>query len=178
MYHLMKYGFIFFISLFISSYVFAQSSDSTITSDVKNRIAADKSLEGTNVIVKTTNGVVTLSGTVASETQATKATEVVQSLNGVKDVDTSHLKVKDSQQPLTDAFITAKIKGIFIREKLFGDKDIAAMGITVETNNGIVSLGGTADSQVQANNAIKLARSVSGVKNVKSSIQISDQNVQ
>jgi hyperosmotically inducible protein len=65
------------------------------------------------------------------------------------------------------------VKGMFIQEKLFGDKDIAAITIKVETVDGVVSLSGTADNKQQADNAIKLAKSVKGVKDVKSTIEIS-----
>ncbi len=61
---------------------------------------------------------------------------------------------------------------VLIKEKLFTDKDIAAMTIKVETNNGIVSLSGVADNQAQADNAIKIAKTINGVKEVRSTIQL------
>jgi hyperosmotically inducible protein len=91
---------------------------------------------------------------------------------GVKDVDTSNLQVKKSSQPFTDLVITAKVKGAFIREKLFGVEDITPMSISVETNNGIVYLTGTAETKEQIDNAVKIARSISGVKNVRYRIQL------
>jgi len=162
--------------LLLAQYSFAKDTtnipDPNISSSVHNRLFADSSLSGTNIKVTTTNGVVSLSGNVDSETQASTATEIAQSTPGVQDVDTSHLTIKGSQQPVSDAVITAKIKGIFLQQKLFGDKDVAVMSIKVETNDGVVSLSGTADTQAQISNAIRLARSISGVKDVKSTIQI------
>ena len=78
--------------------------------------------------IKTVNGVVNLSGNVDSDTQANTATELAQSTAGVKDVDSSNLTIKGSEHPVADAAITAKIKGMFIQQKLFGDKDISVMG--------------------------------------------------
>jgi len=63
---------------------------------------------------------------------------------------------------------------MFIQQKLFGDKDVAAISIIVETNDGVVSLSGTADNQHQINNAIKIAKSIKGVKEVKSIVKISN----
>jgi len=56
---------------------------------------------------------------------------------------------------------------------MFGDKDIAAFTIQAETNNGIVSLSGTADNQEQIQNAIKIAKKIKGVKEVKSTVIVS-----
>jgi hyperosmotically inducible protein len=163
-------------ALAMTSYSMAQTTvvvpDANITTIVKNKLDADKSLANTKIDVKTSQGVVDLSGNVSSNTQAATATELAQSMIGVKDVDTSHLTVNDSQQPMADAFITAKIKGSFIQQKLFGDKDIASINISVETNDGIVSLSGFADNQKQISNAIIIAKAVVGVKDVKSTIVV------
>lgn len=163
--------------IIISSAAFSQTmtdtSDLGITAAVNNKLAANSSLNGGNIQVNTTHGIVHLSGNLNSQTQASIATEIAQSTPGVKDVDVSNLQIKGSSQPLSDALITAKIKGLFLQQKLFGNKDIAAITIKVETNNGEVLLSGTADNNAQINTAIRLAQSISGVKNVKSTVQIS-----
>jgi hyperosmotically inducible protein len=140
--------------------------DTAITTGVKNAISNNASLQGQTIDVTTQNGVVTLKGTVDSDSQATSAVEMAQSIVGVKDVETTDLNVKDSQQPMTDAYITAKVKGILIREKLFGDKDIAALGMSVETKDGVVYLTGHIDNKAQVKNAIKVLEGVTGVKKV------------
>jgi len=90
----------------------------------------------------------------------------------VKDVEADKLKVKESNHPFSDMAITSKIKGMFIKEKLFSDKDVAAMSISVETTDGVVTLSGDADSQKQADNAKAIAKSVKGVKQVESRINV------
>lgn len=147
------------------------ASDKNITNTVKSKLNLDNSLSGTTIGVMTANGVVTLSGNVNSDTQATQATELAQSVQGVKDVN-SALTIQGSKQPMTDALITAKIKGLFMQKKLFSNENIAAITINVETNNGIVSLSGTADSQKQIDNALQLAKTVTGVKDVKSTVTL------
>lgn len=144
--------------------------DSVITAKIKSKMAMEKSLSSFKIDVTTTNSVVTLTGKVNSDADASKAIEIAQSTDGVKDVDASQLIIAQSSQPITDIAITAKVKGKFIKEKLFGDKDISAMSINVETNNGVVYLTGTADNQEQIDNAIKIAESVSGVKKVDSRV--------
>ena len=71
--------------------------------------------------------------------------------------------VNASSQVMSDTAITAKIKGLFVSEKVFGDKDISISGVKVITKNGIVHLTGTVATETQADNAIKIAKSVNGV---------------
>ncbi len=73
---------------------------------------------------------------------------------------------------MSDTAITAKVKGMYVREKLFGDKDISVMGVNVETTNGVVYLTGTVENQLQADNAVKLAKSIHGVKKVESKLEV------
>jgi hyperosmotically inducible protein len=146
--------------------------DATITANLKDQIAADKALSNLNVNISVSNGVVTISGAVDSDSQADALVTLAESTQGVKDVDAPKLTVKSSKQPFTDTLITSKIKGIFIKEKLFSKEDIAAVKIHVETRNGVVYLTGTADNTVQADNAVKLAGSVTGVTKVKSTVKV------
>lgn len=168
---LLSLSFISAVFLF-SQNVFAQPSDTTITTDVKSQLSANPIVADKQITVSTKNGVVTLSGNVNTDEEASKAVEIASSISGVKDTDASKLTIKESKQPFTDTVITAKVKGTYIREKLFGTKDVSAMGVSVETTNGTVYLTGAVKTKEQADNAIKLAKSVSGVKNVESKIEV------
>ena len=66
-----------------------------------------------------------------------------------------------------DATITTKIKARFV-----DNKDVDASAISVETLNGTVMLSGFAKNMTEKNMAGKLAREVSGVKQVKNEIAI------
>lgn len=147
-------------------------SDTAITAKVKAGIAAEPNLSVFKVGVETNNGVVMLSGKVDSAAQASDLVSVAQSVDGVKDVNTSQLTIKNSPNLLDDAVITAKVKGKFIQEKLFKDKKVAVITVSVETTNGVVHLSGTVDNQAEANNAVTIAKSVKGVKSVKSTIKV------
>lgn len=146
-------------------------SDSVITSKVKSKVAMDPGISVFKVSVSTRKGVVYLTGKVNSETDADALIQIAQSVNGVSDVNTYNLRVKGSQKPLTDTAITSKIKGLYVRDKLMG-REIAPIAVHVETNNGIVYLSGNVDNQLQSDNAIRLAKSVKGVKRVESRIEI------
>lgn len=71
-----------------------------------------------------------------------------------------------------DTTITTNVKAAYLKEKLFGDKDVSAFSISVSTKDGIVYLTGTADNQQQADNAVKLAKKVEGVKQVVSEVKL------
>lgn len=146
--------------------------DSTITKHVKEKLSADKMLAPLKISIETKQGVVSLKGDVKTSAEANTAVEITQSVAGVKDVDTAHLKVEGSAHPFTDAYITAKVKGVFLRDKLFGDKPISVIGIHVETKDSVVHLTGTVDDEVIAKDAEELAKTVKDVKGVKSSIKI------
>ena len=166
------------ILMLFAVHAFSQTTtpadDTAINAKVKSAISANPTVSGLNVVTMTDKGVVTISGNVDSDSEASTLVEIAQSTPGVKDVDASKLIVKDSKQPFADMLITSKIKGLYIQEKLFGDKDISAMSIHVETKNGDVYLTGTSDNQKQADNAIIIAKSVSGVKSVKSDIKVNN----
>lgn len=148
--------------------------DSSITGYIYAQIALDDQLSQENIDVSTEKGVVTLEGTVASDTQASSLIQLASSSSGVVSVDASKLKVKKSTQPFTDLVITAKVKGSLIRENIFDSQDFSG-NIQVETKNGVVYLSGSASNTDQVKNAVKLAQSISGVTRVESTIKVVNQ---
>jgi len=77
---------------------------------------------------------------------------------------------------VADSVITTKIKSSYTHEKLFGNKDISVMGVTVTTKDGVVYLAGTVDNQLEADNAVRLAKEVDGVKSVDSTLVVRHSN--
>ena len=61
-------------------------SDTAITAELKGKITDDELLDNTDVSTETENGVVTLTGTVATEAQKTRAEEIAKNTNGVVSV--------------------------------------------------------------------------------------------
>ncbi|MBS0288872.1 MAG: BON domain-containing protein [Proteobacteria bacterium] len=79
---------------------------------------------------------------------------------------------KDVKEYLSDSEITAKVKEKFIEEKLFGKEKISAMGLHVRTKNGVVTLKGKVANNDEVDTAVKLTKSVEGVKDVVSKIKV------
>ena len=69
------------------------NSDIQITTAVKSEIAADSSSKDANVGVTTTNGVVVLTGTMATQDAIDHVKGVAEKVKDVKSVDTSALKI-------------------------------------------------------------------------------------
>lgn len=65
----------------------AYVDDSWITTKVKSEIVANREVSARNIGVKTTKGVVTLTGTAATAQESNKAAEIARSVAGVKGVD-------------------------------------------------------------------------------------------
>ncbi|MFI4938119.1 MAG: BON domain-containing protein [Candidatus Berkiellales bacterium] len=81
-------------------------------------------------------------------------------------------ETKKAESIFSDTAITAKVKEKFIQEKWFEKKDLPIMGIHVKTMNGVVHLEGKVNTKEQADTAISIAKSVEGVKDVKSELVV------
>lgn len=66
-----------------------------------------------------------------------------------------------------DSTITTKVKA-----GLVADPDLKGMNISVDTEQGVVMLGGFVASKAEADKAAKLAKSVDGVTSVKNTIKV------
>jgi len=68
---------------------------------------------------------------------------------------------------MDDATITARVKAV-----LLNDRQVAATKIEVSTSAGVVTLSGEAKSKADEARAIELARQVTGVRDVKSTLVV------
>ncbi len=67
----------------------------------------------------------------------------------------------DSEQPVTDAWITTKVK-----TELGITEDVKAMDINVDTKDGMVTLTGVLANDIAVQKAVAAAKSVKGVRSV------------
>jgi hyperosmotically inducible protein len=132
--------------------------DAMITKSITEKIKSSEVLSKLPVNVSTSKGVVTLTGNVDSDGEASMLIQLSESIIGVSDVDASKLVIKDSKQYFSDMAITAKIRGLLLKEKVFGTKDVAAINLNIDTNNGIVYLSGDVDNNDQIKNAIEIIK--------------------
>lgn len=143
------------------------ADDTAITAQIKAQYAQDKLLDSFDIHVATKQNIVYLSGTVETDMQYEKAVTIAESTDSVDDVNANGLKVKDSKSPLSDTLITAKIKGLILKDKTLNTATRNS-DVSVETKDGVVYLSGTVSSSDQKNYIQKLVKSVKNVKNVNS----------
>ena len=71
---------------------------------------------------------------------------------------------KSSEQPVTDTWITTKVKA-----ELATTPGISSGDVSVTTKNGLVTLSGVVNSKAQVQKSIAVAKSIKGVRDVDAS---------
>jgi osmotically-inducible protein OsmY len=127
-----------------------------------NRRIKEKFGYKVHVEVTSFNRRVLLTGEVTSAKVKNEIEDIVKTVEGVQDV-TNEIAVGEIR-PLTarshDALITSKVKAKFVNEGRF-----QANHVKVVTEDGVVYLLGLVDRE-EAQNAVKIAKSTSGVRKV------------
>ena len=90
-----------------------------------------------------------------------------------EDIDTGEIKeeLREAGQAVKEASADAMISAT-IKTKFAADDTVPALQIDVDTTDGLVTLSGKVQSQTQIEEAVRIARSVDGVKEVVSTLQI------
>ena len=121
-----------------------------------------------------------LSGVVSSKVEKELAQELAKSINGIDDVENNLTINADHQKPMdevakethsfgetiSDATTTASVKMKLI------SSEVKARDINVDTQNGVVTLTGSTDSEVKSNLAEQIAKNTDGVKSVKNKLTV------
>jgi osmotically-inducible protein OsmY len=153
--------------LLINANLFASEMDDRIESSAKQSYVFKTYLKGDDIKIQSTDGAVTLTGTVSGESHKSLAWETVASLPGVKSVD-NKLEVKgDVPVVNSDAWLVAKVKSA-----LLFHRNVSATETEVMAKDGIVTLRGKASSLAQKSLVTEYTRDVEGVKNVKNEMTI------
>ena len=144
-------------------------TDAWITSDTKVRLMANTSTPAFDINVDTTDGKVTLFGTVPTAEAKRAAEAEARAVSGVKSVDNQLAIVPASEEKQVENN-DAAIKDRVVKRL----DDIPDIGddVAVEVSNGTVRLTGTVDSQGERLQAITTARATTGVRSVVDSLQI------
>lgn len=74
---------------------------------------------------------------------------------------------KTIAETIDDAGITARVKTSLLNDPLVG-----GIKIDVDTTNGVVTMSGLVKSKAEEARAVELARQIPGVRDVKSTLQV------
>ncbi|MGH8131238.1 MAG: BON domain-containing protein [Steroidobacteraceae bacterium] len=147
-----------------------QVDDAVVLTNVKSALVANPVTEAGEINVDVNRGVVSLNGFVDSQQEKSKAAQVAQNVDGVKEV-RNNLSVKEGSstagEVIDDSILTAKVKAALIQSP-----DTKAHQINVETRAGVVQLSGFVDSAAAKAAASTVAKSVTGVKDVKNELSV------
>ncbi len=167
------------------------AADTAVTASVKTRLTGQESDQPSNIRVSTTDGVVTLEGTVGSDFDKSEAEALARSVDGVDRVDnklvistrttglsgsprmasdgssrtasdeTSRMTSGDASRVASDTWITTQVKSL-----LLADSVSQGLEITVETKDGVVTLEGALEDENTIDHVREIAADVEGVKDV------------
>jgi osmotically-inducible protein OsmY len=152
--------------LMLSMPVQASKMDNSIESSAKKSYVFQTYLKADDIKVKSEDGAVTLTGTVSEESHKSLAQDTVADIPGVKSVD-NMLEVKGtSPAKMSDAWITAKVKTMFLFHR-----NVSAM-TEISTKAGIVTLQGKAANEAQKDLTTEYAKDVEGVKGVNNEMTV------
>ena len=147
--------------------------DASVTAAVKSRLLWNDTTDGLDIGVDTMGGRVTLTGNATTKAEKDLATRLASRTDGVRSVD-NKIEVKPSDggvpsgdqagEAIADSWITTKVKS-----SLLMSNDVDGLDLTVETKDGVVTLGGAASSAAERDLAVEIAKDIKGVKSVNAS---------
>src|SRR5437870_4860246 len=158
-----------------------QMDSAWITTKIQAKYFVDPSVNGRDINVTTTNGVVTLSGRVDSEQAKQQAVAIARGTDVVARVE-DRLTVNPSvtgstntpaenaapaPERVDDTALTTKIQS-----KFFVDNQVKAGSIDVSSKDGVVLLEGTVPSEAARKKAVSIARSTDGVVQVVDRLKV------
>jgi len=154
-------------------------TDTAITEKVKARFLGESRLQGARISVTTTNGAVTLSGSLENSELKAIAVALATGVEGVKSVTGEGLSFpaaamtgspaapsleKATEKAISDSLITAKVKS-----EILADSVSKGFEVSVTTKHGVVMLSGNLASHDAIEHVKDVAEKVAGVKSVDTS---------
>jgi len=149
----------------------AAIEDASVTAAVKSRLLWNDTTDGLDIGVDTIDGKVTLTGNATTQAEKDLATRLARRTDGVRSV-SNKIEVEPSDgglpsggqagEAIADSWISAKVKS-----SLLMSNDVDGLDLTVETKDGVVTLGGAASSTAERDLAVEIAKDIKGVKSVE-----------
>jgi len=146
----------------------ATRTDDRIEAAAKNSYVFKTYLKDDAIDVKSKDGVVTLTGSVADQSQKDLAANTVASLPGVINVDNELQLGNDAPASGSDAWLELKVKSA-----LLFHRNVSA-NTKVVARDGIITLSGAADSPEQKELATAYVKDVDGVRDVHNEMTLSN----
>jgi hyperosmotically inducible protein len=148
--------------------------DARLIARVKGALIADQVTKARRINIETYQGIIQLSGFVASEAEKNRAGEIVGAVPGVVEVRNAievrqTLANRGTGQLVDDVSLSTRVKAALV-----ADANTSAREIKVETYQGVVQLSGFVNNGSERRQASRVARAVTGVEQVKNDLQVDE----
>lgn len=145
---------------------FASSSTDSKIEDAARGSYNYRTVLEDRVTVKSSDGVVTLTGVVQDRSDKALAEDTVGNLPGVVGVN-NQIEVKSEIPEHSDAWIALKVRG-----ELLVKANVSATSTKVDVKDGVVTLTGTAENTAQKDLTEAYVKDIDNVKSVKNEITV------
>lgn len=149
-----------------------EKADIWLKANIVTTYMLNQNLNPFDIDVEVKNGIASLSGTVDTAVEKELAIEIAKGVDGIKEVKSNLMvepgtKADERQESeffrtVEDATITAKVKS-----RLLWNRSTNGMDTNVDTDNAVVTLKGTVNSEAQGDLAVQIAKNTTGVEQVK-----------
>lgn len=146
-------------------------ADSLVEKDVKEELDWDVPLDSTRIIVKASDGHVTLAGAVPTYYESLEASDDAWRVGGVKSLD-NQLVVGLAGEAIADGDVAATCRSALDR-----DRFVPKGAVAVDVRDSWVNLSGTVRHHFQRQAAKRAVSRVAGVRGVTDKILISSDPV-
>lgn len=157
------------------------ASDAWIDGKAETTLMLNGNLDAFDINTDVKNGKVTLTGKVDREVDKALASELVMSLDGVKDVDNQLTVIEeldeDQDGEVMQSLNDAKIETV-IKTRLMFESEVSGLEIDVESEMGVVTLSGTVDDDAERQLALKIAENTNDVKSVVDMLKMTEEGGQ
>lgn len=159
-----------------------QFKDAWLTGRVETVLALNEHLNPYSISTKVENGIVTLSGEVATPIAKALASELIEGIEGVGELSnelivnealalsmsTDQIETRRNFSRWVDDATTSAI----IRTKLVASRDVSGLDISVQTNADVVTLSGEVNSAAESALAEEIARNTRDVVRVYNNLLV------
>lgn len=139
--------------------------DRTLVAAVNSALRADGSFGAGGIEVESRDGAVVLGGAVDDQADVERAMAIAFMVPGVKSIK-SRVRLADPAQgaltPEDDRRISSRVSA-----GLQANSQVGRYNLSVVTRKGEVVIGGPVDQQAQIDSALRVARAVEGVRDVR-----------
>ena len=150
------------------------NSDAWLRDKVKVALLFHRSVSAAKTEVEVKDGIVTLRGEAASQSQKELTTEYARDVEGIKEINnvmivsqTMKKAPRTVGEKIDDASITAQVN-----MSLLNHRSTSVINTTVKTKRGVVTVGGKAKNTAEKDLVTKLVADINGVKSVRNRMTI------